>query len=135
MIINAFSGAGKTYLAKKYGHIKDLEPMDYRWIYEDSLLHLPKEQRKRNLCRKPNPAWPNNYIHDILKYHKNGFIVLIGGSNSIIEYLEAHKIPHLICAPTLEQKQDYLSRFRQRGNSKDYIDFWNDNFESFVTKK
>lgn len=135
MIINAFSGAGKTYLAGQYSNIRDLEPMDYHWIYEDSAFHLPKEQRKRNPYRNPNPAWPDNYIHDILHYHRQGFIVLIGGSDSIINYLETNKIPHLICVPTLEQKQDYLSRFYQRGNPKEYIDFWNDNFEAFVKKK
>jgi hypothetical protein len=135
MIINAFSGAGKTYLVDKYKDIQDLDSMDYHWIYEDYVLHLPKEQRKRNLSRKPNPAWPNNYIHDILSFHEKGFITLIGGSDSIIDYLESNKIPHLICLPTLDQKQDYLARFKQRGNSKEYINFWNDNFESFVTKK
>ena len=122
MIINAFSGAGKTYLVDKYKDIQDLDSMDYHWIYEDYVLHLPKEQRKRNLSRKPNPAWPNNYIHDILSFHEKGFITLIGGSDSIIDYLESNKIPHLICLPTLDQKQDYLARFKQRGNSKELLE-------------
>lgn len=135
MIISAFSGAGKSYLAKQYTDIIDLEPMDYHWIYEDDLKRLDCEKRKRNQNRKLNPAWPKNYIDDILLYDEENNIVLISGDDHIVSLLDKQGILCYNIYPSVNQKQDYIKRYMERGNSKEYIDFWNENFEKIVIGK
>lgn len=135
MIISAFSGAGKSYLAKQYTDIIDLEPMDYHWIYEDDLKRLDCEKRKRNQNRKLNPAWPKNYIDDILLYDEENNIVLISEDDHIVSLLDKQGILCYNIYPSVNQKQDYIKRYMERGNSKEYIDFWNENFEKIVIGK
>lgn len=135
MIISAFSGAGKTYLAKQYTGIIDLEPIDYHWIYKDALKKLDCEKRKRNQDRILNPAWPKNYIDDILLYDKDYNIVLISGDDHIVSLLDEQGIFCYNIYPSVNQKQDYIKRYMERGNSKEYIDFWNENFERTIIGK
>lgn len=135
MIINAFSGAGKTYLKGRYKSVIDLEPMDYHWAYPECSMKFSQEQRKKMSNRTENPDWPENYIYDILKYHQQGSIVLIGGSDEIIDYLEEHSTSCLVLVPSPDQKEDYLKRFERRGNKKAYIDFWDEHFEEYIIKK
>lgn len=135
MIISAFSGAGKSYLAKQYTDIIDLEPMDYHWIYEDDLKRLDCEKRKRNQNRILNPAWTKNYIDDILLYDEEYNIVLISGDDHIVSLLDKQGILCYNIYPSVNQKQDYIKRYMERGNSKEYIDFWNENFEQIIIGK
>ena len=135
MIISAFPGAGKTYLAAKYKDIIDLESMDYHWIYPDELKELNPEEKKRNYNRKENPMWPGNYLNDIIWFHKEGKTVLISGADWIVKELRERGYRCLNIYPDISQKEDYLKRYEGRGNNQDYIDFWDTHFEEYIVKK
>ena len=135
MIVSAFSGAGKTYLASKYKEIIDLESMNYHWIYPKELENVDQETKKRNNNRTVNPNWPENYLNDIVKYNSEGKLVLINGADWIIQYLRKSGYRCLNVYPDISQKTEYLNRYRQRGNNKDYIQFWDSHFEEYIAKK
>lgn len=135
MIISAFSGSGKSYLAKIYSSVVDLEPMDYHWIYSNEIKMADCEIRKKNQKRTLNPAWPENYIHDILYHDNSGKIVLISGDDFIVDNLEKMGISCFNIFPSVNQKDTYIKRYIKRGNSDDYINFWQENFEWFINGK
>lgn len=135
MIISAFSGTGKSYLAKIHSSVVDLEPMDYHWIYSDELKMEDCELRKKNQKRTLNPDWPGNYIRDILYYDHAGKIVLISGDDFIVDILEKMGIQCYNIFPSANQKKTYIKRYIKRGNSDDYINFWRENFERFISGK
>lgn len=135
MIISAFSGAGKTHLASKYRGVIDLESMNYHWIYPEELENLHPEAKKKNNNRKANPDWPDNYIRDILQYNAEEKLVLINGADWLVRYLRRRGYRCLNVYPDVSQKEEYLSRYRNRGNNEEYIRFWDLHFEEYIQKK
>lgn len=52
ILIMAYMGTGKTYLEKNYENIVDFDFQDYKYIYDESIRHLPLEKRKGSVDRK-----------------------------------------------------------------------------------
>ena len=129
MVIMAFSGVGKTTVAKKYSHVIDLESSFYEWKYEGE---IDVEAMKGVPHREKNLAWPNNYILDIKKYYELGEIVLIGMNALIREKLEEEQIPYVIVFPSIECKEKYIQKYRDRGNSIEFIKRRETRFEEWV---
>lgn len=136
-IIAAFAGVGKSYIGKKYKNILDLESTYFKWL-EDGVAHLTEEERKGNKNRVLNPAWPQNYIDEILKQRNNYDIVLIQLSHQrlkneqIFEYFDRNKIEYFVARPKLGGWEYIEQRLRDRGNTEDFIAQVKDNFVVFI---
>lgn len=137
VIISAFAGVGKTYVGEKYANILDLESTYYKWL-EDGVAHLTEEKRKGNKNRVLNPAWPQNYIDEILKQKDNYDIVLIQLSHErlnnqqIFEYFNEHKIEYYVARPLISGWEHIETRLRGRGNTEEFIEQVRNNFEIFI---
>lgn len=118
MVIMAFSGVGKTTVAKKYSNVIDLESSFYEWKYEGE---VDIEAMKGDSHREKNLAWPNNYISAIKKYYNLGKIVLIGMNALVRDRLEEEQIPYVVVFPSIECKKRYIQTYRERGNSIEFI--------------
>jgi len=119
IIIAGFSGIGKTTLAKKYKNVIDLDSAEF--VYDDSnMLHVPFEKRKGEK-RKPNINWPNNYINAIKEAIHQYDLVLVWDREDIIEEYIKNDIDFILCYPTKEDLNEYIKRFRARGNTEKYI--------------
>lgn len=119
IIIAGFSGIGKTTLAKKYKNVIDLDSAEF--VYDDSnILHVPFEKRKGEK-RKPNINWPNNYINAIKEAIHQYDLVLVWDREDIIEEYIKNDIDFILCYPTKEDLNEYIKRFRARGNTEKYI--------------
>lgn len=119
LVIAGFSGIGKTELAKKYNNVIDLDSADY--AYDNSaLLHLPLEARKGKK-RPSNPMWPDNYISVIKESLVKYDLVLVWDREDIIEEYFNNGINFVLCFPDKSDLDNYISRYRKRGNSEEYI--------------
>lgn len=119
IIIAGFSGVGKTILANKYKNVIDLDAAPY--VYDDSdLQDIPFEARK-GMNRKSNPLWPENYISAIKEAIKEYEIILIWDREDIIKEYIANDIDFIICYPAKDDLNNYVERYRNRGNREEYI--------------
>ncbi len=137
IIISAFAGVGKSYVGKQYKNVLDLESTYFKWL-EDGVAHLTEEQRKGNKNRVLNPAWPQNYIDEILKQRNNYDIVLIQLSHErlknqqIFEYFDNNKIEYYVARPKLSGWSFIEKRLKERGNTQEFVEQVKENFSIFI---
>ena len=133
MIISGFPGIGKTTLQKNNSSVIDLESSDFKWIYQDSETEsMDKEKRKGTDNRIVSPLWPMNYVQEIIKKAKEYDIVLISQNPEVRECLKENKCTYYVCFPKKECKQEYIERYRSRGNNEKFISLISENFESWI---
>lgn len=120
IIIAGFAGIGKTELAKKYRNVVDLDSSDY--AYDNSMVqHLSLERRKGEV-RPSNPNWPDNYIEAIKAATSKYDIVLVWDREDIIKEYLANNINFSLFYPDKSDLNNYVLRYRNRGNSENYIE-------------
>ena len=136
-IIAAFAGVGKSYIGKKYDNVLDLESTYYKWLAE-GVAHLTEEERKGNKNRVLNPAWPQNYIDEILKQKEKYDIVLIQLSHQrlkneqIFEYFDSNNIEYYVARPNMSGWKYIEQRLKDRGNTEEFVQQVKDNFKVFI---
>lgn len=108
MIICGFAGIGKSYLAKNQLGVVDLESTPF------------------------NKDW-DTYARVAIHMANNGYTVLLSCHKELRDKLKEKKINYLVAIPDKSQKDEYVQRYRDRGNSDDFINMMYDNFEKFVT--
>ena len=128
-IISAFPGIGKTTLVQTNKNYIDLESSDYKWIDIDKTL--PIEERK-GTAKTINPDFPNNYIKKINELTGMGFNVLISSHKEVREALQAQGIEYTIILPSLDMKEEMISRYLSRGNQESFVNLLKTNYEKFV---
>lgn len=129
MVIYAFPAIGKTTVSEKYDNFIDLESSNFQYLLTPTQLKLSVEERK-GLKRTQNPNWPHNYfkaIKSAINKYEYVFIAYAG-----IEYCKKENIPYMRIFPTLEQKDDYIVRMRNRGNSETFVQKIANNFENYI---
>ena len=132
IIISGFAGIGKTTLQKKYKGVIDLESSDYKWIYDDNIENIDKEQRKGVTNRKQNPLWPLNYVEDIIRKSYEYDIVLISQDLDMRNALKETSSKYYVCFPKKECKSDFIKRYKDRGNNERFINLVSENFENWI---
>lgn len=132
-IVSAFAGCGKTEMAKRHPDLAvDIESSDYRWRWPEVLQSVDPDSRKgisgtrEGELRWPNPEWPGNYIDRICAEYDRGKweYVLISMHQEVVEHLILNRhIPIIRVYPPYEDKNDYLRRYRARGNAEPFVTF------------
>ncbi|MBO4569999.1 MAG: hypothetical protein J5689_02145 [Clostridia bacterium] len=122
IIISGFGGVGKTYLAQKYKNVCDLESGPYKYDYR----HVHKksfEKLKGESGRKRRGDWPENYINAINEAIKKYDIVCVryNGDESV-DFYDTYDLNYIVCYPTKSAYKNYLKRFKERGNSDEWIE-------------
>ncbi len=130
ILIMAYMGTGKTELENKYENIVDFDFQDYRYVYDESIRHLPLEQRKGSAnLRSNNPDYPKNFLEDAIKLLNEGKIVVSPFIDHVFKAYASSEFQSrldntriiLVC-PERENFNEYIDRFRQRGNSEEFIE-------------
>ena len=126
ILVLAYPGSGKTYLADNYENVSDFEFQHYRYDYGEH-KHLPLEQLKgRSEIRTNNEGWPNNFFKALDDELQKGRIVLVPFATSLLEildYLEESSGVRIIFAIQDKNYFEQLAkRFRSRGNSEEFIE-------------
>lgn len=130
ILIMAYMGTGKTELEKRYENVVDFDFQDYKYIYDESIRHLPLEQRKGNVSlRTENSDYPDNFINEAIKLLNNGKIVVSPFIEHVYNAYSSSKFKDnisdvrviLVC-PTSDIFDEYIARFRNRGNGEEFVE-------------
>ncbi len=120
VIIAGFAGVGKTFLAKKYKNVIDLESS--RFVYDYS--NVPEteyEKMKGTKNRIPNKNFPENYINAIFDSLKKYDVILLWLTPDMLQLYEQHNIKYSICYPSEKAFESYVERYKSRGNNDEWI--------------
>ena len=120
-LIGGFKAIGKTTLAKKYEDVIDLESSDYKYLIDESLKKLTKEERKGRNDRVKNPEYPINYIKEMIKLKNKGKIVLFACKKEIISILDEMNEDYYIVYPKEDMLEEIKERSKNRGNNENFI--------------
>lgn len=140
LLIMAYMGTGKTELENNYDNVVDFDFQDYKYIYDESIRHLPLEQRKGSTnLRTENSNYPNNFLIDAVKLLNEGKIVVSPFIEHVFKAYDSSNIKEqvknlriiLVC-PLKENFEEYVERFKRRGNSEEFIARRKEEFSSLV---
>lgn len=129
LLIMAYMGTGKTELEKRYENVVDYDFQDCRYIYDESIRHLPLEQRKGSAnLRTENPNYPANFLDDAIKLFDEGKIVVSPFIDHVFKAYDSlnfksrvKDIRVILVCPKANNFAEYVERFKQRGNSDEFI--------------
>lgn len=140
LLIMAYMGTGKTELENRYDNVIDFDFQDYKYIYDESIRHLPLEQRKGSTnLRTENPDYPQNFLADAIKLLNEEKIVVSPFIDHVFKAYDGSNIASqvenlrtiLVC-PTRDNFDEYVERFKKRGNSDEFIARREKEFSSLV---
>lgn len=129
LVVYGFPAIGKTTVCKKFDNFIDLESSDYHWLFTEEQLKMSVEERK-GIDKVKNPAWPQNYFEAIDNARKKYDYIFVAFAG--IEYCQKNDIKYMRIYPSIDQKNDYLKRMKNRGNSDDFLEKMAKNFEDYI---
>lgn len=125
-IISAFPGCGKTECWKKYQNPK----YDFKVLDSDS-----------STFNKTN--FPSNYIEHIKENIGKVDVIFISShqqvrraltnDNYISECLKNKKAEFIVAYPSIDEKEEYIERYKLRGSTPSFIKLISDNWDYWIT--
>lgn len=94
----------------------------FSWIYDEN----------GNKTDVRNPDFPNNYIQHIKEHMDTEDVIFVSSHKAVRDALQKEGIPYCLIYPAKEMKQEWLCRFRERGNDESFIQFQNEHWEEFI---
>lgn len=125
LIIGGFPGIGKTTLKRANIDpslsVRDLDPYKYRWVgkYAEGVI---------------NRSWPDNYIKEILETNSNVDVLMTSLHPVTIDTLVDKGYQPVVVYPSLDMKEEFLQRYRERGSCDEFVATLTKNFELFVQR-
>lgn len=117
IVICGFPGVGKSFLAKQHPeHVIDLDSSSFSKLSTGEV----------------NPLWPQNYVVAIREHLRNFSMVLVSTHREIRSILAQNKINFVIVMPSMDQKEEYMSRYRQRVGHPLSLDVIDKNWKLFI---
>lgn len=117
LVISGFPAVGKSYLTETNEKmvVMDSDSSNFSWLNGER-----------------HPDFPNNYMEHIkqnLGYADNIFV----SSHDIVRNaLKENKINYILVYPSIDIKDEYIQRYRDRGNDEKFISFIESNWEKFI---
>ena len=126
-VISAFPGTGKTYFYNQYKGknsliVLDSDSSNFSWIKDE----------KGNNTTKRNPDFPNNYINHIKENIGKADIIFVSSHDIVRQALYDNGIKYIVVYPENNCKDEYLERYRNRGNTEEFINMMDKNWDRFI---
>ena len=131
-IISGFAGIGKSTLAKVACNIVDLESSEYKWKYTIDTSEMTVEERKGITERVQDPEWPMNYIQAIKEESENYDYILLCMDKPVRDLLVKEGIEFALAFPSLDSKDEYIERLKNRGNNQAFINLITKNYDKWI---
>ena len=117
-IISAFPGTGKTYFHTHKGPLAtaDSDSSHFSWISK-GVRH---------------PEFPANYIEHINDLMGKVDYIFVSSHQDVRNALTAAGLPFISAYPSINLKDEYLARFRQRMSPAGFIHLLEENWDAWV---
>lgn len=138
LVVPAFPGLGKTYFTQKHNtkkRILDSDSSMFSWKYVD-----------HGHARIRNDNFPENYLNYIAwNYHmlqnesplgdtelgeETSGVIFTSTHKDVLQGLNDYSIPYTVAVPL--NRDEIFKRYRQRGDSQDFIDFMDYNYQQYM---
>lgn len=131
LIISGFPGVGKSHTEKEYLNKEsqvciDFESTEFKYLVnknEDKCIH---------------PNWPANYINSIKSLSDDSYneypnlkYIFITSHKEVLQGLVNATIPFIIVAPEYNLKDEYIERYKERGNDRIFIKHLSENWNTY----
>ena len=125
-VISAFPACGKSYIFQNeqdnFDGILDSDSSEFSWI---------KDENGNNTTER-NPDFPNNYIQHIEENLGKVQIIFVSSHDVVRNALRENNIDYTIVYPDISLKEDWIKRFKKRGNNEKFINFISNNWDKFI---
>lgn len=118
-----FPGVGKSFAFSESNlKIADSDSSLFSWVEKDS----GEKIRNQN--------FPNNYINHIKNLLNEDYdYILVSTHKEVIQALLHYKLSFQIVYPHRNLKDEYLSRYKNRGSPESFISLMNENWDTFIS--
>ncbi|WP_220456036.1 hypothetical protein [Priestia aryabhattai] len=116
-IISGFPAIGKSFLFEN-NHLKVLD--------SDSSLFSWIEKGVRH------PDFPSNYMDHIKENIGKADFILVSSHDVVRKALEDNDIHYTLVYPDISLKEEYIERYKSRGNDEKFISFIESNWNKFI---
>lgn len=117
IVIAGFPGVGKTVLTRKGDLVVfDSDSSQFSWI--------KKGER--------DPDFPNNYMRHIKENMGKADYILISSHDVVRKALEENDVEYTLVYPAIGLKEEYLQRYKDRGNDDKFIAFIDSKWDEFI---
>ena len=133
ILVLAYPGCGKTYLAENYKNVSDLEFQHYRYDYGKN-KDLPLEKLKGIKERTLRPEWPENFFEFLSQQIEKMEIVLVPMATSlfpVLDSLAAQGTRIIFVIQDENMLEDIIEMYRKRGNGEEFIEKRRNDFQKF----
>jgi hypothetical protein len=116
-VISAFPACGKSYVFEHkqdcFRGILDSDSSEFSWV---------KDVNGNNTTER-NPDFPNNYIQHIKDNLGKVEIIFVSSHDVVRNSLKENNIDYTLVYPDKSLKNEWMRRFKQRGNNDKFISF------------
>lgn len=133
VLVLAYPGAGKTYLAENFKNVSDLEFQHYRWDYGEN-KNLPLEQLKGCEKKSVKPEWPDNFFKYMEEIVYKSDITLVPMATSLFPILDKFASGGVRVIFAIQDRNlldDVIETYRKRGNKEKFIEDRRNDFQKF----
>ena len=102
--------------------ILDSDSSLFSWIYDEN----------GNKTNVRNPDFPNNYIQHIKEHMDTEDVIFVSSHKSVRDALKNAGIPYYLIYPKKEMKDEWMYRFKKRGNDENFIKFQDEHWDEFI---
>jgi hypothetical protein len=122
-IISAFPGTGKSYYHGKYPNTTlDSDSSNFSWVKDEN----------GNNTKERNPEFPQNYINHIKENIGKYKYIFVSSHKEVRDALLDNCLFFYLVYPGENRKDEFLERYRSRGNDEKFIKLISDNWEKWV---
>ena len=126
IFIYAFTATGKSTLARRYSNVIDMESTLYKYLDSKGENELLK-----GTTRKINPSWPNNYFK-ALEDVKDKYDYILISDEICNSFLAERHYEYWWVYPARNLKQEYFRRCKERGNTDEFINLYDKNWDEWI---
>lgn len=130
MVISAFPGVGKSYIAQNSngGKVLDSDSSQFSWLRDKQGHKLLDEQGKPIR----DPEFLDKYMSHIKDNIDEADIIFVSSHDNVRQALNDEGIPHCIVFPSDNMKDEMLNRYALRGNDAGFINMMKANWANFI---
>jgi hypothetical protein len=118
-LCSAFPGTGKSYYCHN-GNYSHYYPD--KWCTDSDSSDFPKDK------------FPDNYIGHIRDKIKDGYaVIFISSHKEVRDALVENDLEFTLVYPDIALKEEYIQRYKNRGNSDAFIDLISNNWDKWIS--